>query len=231
MKKTLIVILASVVLSSVALADGLSATLNVPILPGFGIASSLNYTFNIADNAVLGGSISPSYNPIAGFGLGSRVGGVYVFRLAEFDGGYIEAAVRAGINVALLPISPFVWSLDTGLELFGTQQVDPNIVLYGRGKLTIPLAPGFASGTSVGLNTGLKFELAQDLDAYAELGLLYPFGLSLSYDLTGSLYARLAPQVRAGVYTGFGSGGFKIGLAAEFIEKPQTIGTPGNYLP
>lgn len=227
MKKAIISIIAACV-SGAALADGLSATLNIPVLPGFGIAGSLNYTANIQENAVVGISLRPSYTPTGGFSLGTRVGAAYVIKLAEFDGGYAEAAVRAGAN---LGFAPFSWSIDTGTELFVTGRIAPDMVLYGGATLSLPLLPSFANPLTLGTYAGLKLELAKDLNAYGEGSLTIPFGGSIAYDLTASLYASLTSSARIGFYTGFGSGGFKIGLAADFVEKPETIGTPGNYLP
>lgn len=228
MKRVLISVLAAASFSA-ALADGLSATLNVPVLPGFGISGSLNYTANIAENAVVGIRLLPSYTPSTGFAFGTRLGAAYVLKLTEFEGGYAEAAVRAGVNFGIAPA--FSWSLDTGAELFATGRIASDLVAYGGATLTLPLLPSFANPVTLGTYAGLKLELTKDLDAYAETNVSIPFGGSVSFDLTGSLYATLASGARLGLYTGIGSAGFKIGLAADLVEKPQTIGTPGNYLP
>jgi len=60
--------------------------------------------------------------------------------------------------------------------------------------------------------------------------------LSLGYDVTASLYYTVVRGVRLGVYGGYANpsgaaGAWRFGIAAEWIEKPGTLGTLGNYLP
>jgi hypothetical protein len=250
MKKVLLATLISA-LGSLALADGFSLTVNLPILPQFGIlggqfispyrsyrGTALNYTVNTADNVVVGGSLRPGF--FAGsFALTSRVGGVIVTKLNQTDTGYVEAALHLGSNQYFVP-GPFGLDADLGGEIFIAQQAAQNLALYGGAGLigTLTVVPSFRLGAALNAYAGLKLEMVRDLEAYLEGGLVYPFGGSLGYDVTASLYYTVVPGGRIGVYTGFlnqsgvgGTGAFKLGLAGEFTEKPETLGTPGNYLP
>jgi hypothetical protein len=250
MKKVLLATLISA-LGSLALADGFSLTVNLPILPQFGIlggqfispyrsyrGTALNYTVNTADNVVVGGSLRPGF--FAGtFALSSRVGGVIVTKLNQTDTGYVEAALHLGSNQYFVP-GPFGLDADLGGEIFIAQQAAQNLALYGGAGLigTLTVVPSFRLGAALNAYAGLKLEMVRDLEAYLEGGLVYPFGGSLGYDVTASLYYTVVPGGRIGVYTGFlnqsgvgGTGAFKLGLAGEFTEKPETLGTPGNYLP
>ncbi|GEM87645.1 hypothetical protein [Meiothermus granaticius] len=251
MKKALLTALLSAALGSLALADGFSLTVNLPILPQFGIlggqfispyrsyrGTALNYTVSTANNVVVGGSLRPGFSA-GNFALSSRVGGVIVTKLNQTDTGYVEGAVHLGSNQYFVP-GPFGLDADLGGEVFIAQRAAQNLALYGGAGLTgtLTLVPSLQLGAILNAYAGLKLELTQDLDGYLEGGLVYPFGGSLGYDVTASLYYTVIPGGRIGVYTGFlnqsgvgGAGAFKLGLAGEFTEKPETLGTPGNYLP
>ncbi len=132
---------------------------------------------------------------------------------------------------------PFGLDFDLGGELFLTQRVSDSVALYGGTGLTVTLTPSPLI-VSTGLNAyvGSKLELTRDLDAYLEGGILYPLGGVLGYDLTTSLYYTVMRGARVGVYGGYvnqggPAGAFKFGISAEWTEKPETLGTPGNYLP
>lgn len=251
MKKAILATLVSAAIGSLALADGFSLTVNIPIVPQFGIlggqfispyrsyrGTALNYTVNTADNVVIGGSIRPGF--FGGtFALSSRVGGVFVTKFNESDKGYVEGAVHLGSNQYYAP-GGFGLDTDLGGEVFLTQRVAENMALYGGAGLTgtLTVVPAVRLGASANGYVGLKFEPFGSWDAYLEGGLVYPFGGALGYDVTASLYYTVVPGGRIGVYTGFqnssgvgGAGSFKLGLAGEFTEKPETLGTPGNYLP
>lgn len=250
MKKTwLVLVLAAI--GSLALADGFSLTVNIPILPQFGIlggqfitpyrsyrGTALNYTVNTADNVVVGGSLRPGY--FAGqFALSSRLGAVYVTKINQTDTGYVEGSVRLGSNQYFAP-GGFGLDTDLGGDVFLTQRVADNLALYGGAGLTgtLTVVPALRLGASANGYVGLRFEPFNSWDAYLEGGLVYPFGGALGYDVTASLYYTVVPGGRLGVYTGFlnqsgvgGAGAFKLGLAGEFTQKPETLGTPGNYMP
>jgi hypothetical protein len=245
MKKTMLGVLAALALGSSALADGFSITGNLQFLPSFGLVggqfitpyrsyrgTAINYTANLSDNVLVGASLRPGY--FGGvFALASRVGGVAVIKLNESDNGYVEAAFRLGSNQVILP-SPFSFNFDAGAEIFLTQRVASAVVLYA----TLEVSPSVNLVPSINGFTGLKLELTRDLEAYLEGGLRYTFGglNNLNYDLTSSLYYEIQRGLRLGLYTGLqgvsgGTSGFKLGIAGEWTEKPETLGTPGNYLP
>lgn len=249
MKKTLIGLLAPLALGSMALADGFSITGNLQFLPQFGLiggqfstpyrsyrGTALNYTANLTDNVLVGASLRPGY--FGGlFALASRVGGVAVINLDRNSGGYIEAAFRLGSNQVIVP-GPFAFDFDAGAEIFATQRLAGAVVLYGGAGLeaTLLVAPNLALTPSLNGFTGLKLELTPALEAYLEGGLRYTFGglNTLAFDLTSSAYYEIQRGLRVGLYTGiFGTNttNFKLGIAGEWTEKPETLGTPGNYLP
>lgn len=249
MKKTLLAVMASLGIGGAAMADGFSITGNLQFLPELGLVggqftspyrsyrgTALNYTFNLADNIVAGGSLRPGF--FAGqFVLASRAGLVGVAKLNESNSGYVEGAIRFGSNQVILP-GPFSFDFDAGAEIFITQRVADAAVLYGGAGLdaTLVVVPSVSLNAAANAYAGLKLELTRDLNAYFEGGLRYPFGLSLGYDVTASLYYRVMRGLRLGVYGGYANpsgaaGVWKLGIAGEWTEKPETLGTPGNYLP
>ncbi len=249
MKKTLFAVLATLGIGSAALADGFSITGNLQFLPEFGLVggqfitpyrsyrgTAVNYTFNLTDNIVAGASLRPGF--FAGqLVLASRVGVVGVAKLNESNAGYVEAAIRFGSNQVILP-GPFGFDFDAGGEIFITQRIADAAVLYGGAGLdaTLLLTPAVSLNAAANAYAGLKLELTRELNAYIEGGLRYPFGLSLGYDVTASVYYTILRGLRLGLYGGYASqsgaaGAWKLGIAGEWTEKPETLGTPGNYLP
>jgi len=249
MKKTVLSVVASLGVGGMVLADGFSITGNLQFLPDFGVVggqfttpyrsyrgTALNYSFNLTDNIVAGASLRPGF--FAGqFVLASRAGLVGVAKLNESKSGYVEGAIRLGSNQVILP-GPFSFDLDAGGEIFITQRIAEAAVLYGGAGLgaTLVAVPTVSLSAAADAYAGLKLELTRDLNAYLEGGLRYPFGLSLGYDVTASLYYSVVRGLRLGVYGGYtnasgAAGAWKLGIAGEWTEKPETIGTPGNYLP
>lgn len=249
MKKTVLAVMASLGIGSAALADGFSITGNLQFLPEFGVVggqfitpyrtyrgTALNYTFNLTDNFLAGASLRPGF--FAGqLVLASRAGLVGVAKLNESSTGYVEGAIRFGSNQIMVP-GPFSFDFDAGGEIFITQRVADAAVLYGGAGLdaTLVVVPSASLNAAANAYAGLKLELSRDLNAYLEGGLRYPFGLSLGYDVTASLYYTVVRGVRLGVYGGYTNvsgvaGAWKLGIAGEWTEKPETLGTPGNYLP
>jgi len=236
-------------ISSLAFADGFSITGNLQFLPEFGVVggqfvtpyrsyrgTAINYTFNLTNNVLAGAGLRPGF--FAGqFVLASRAGLVGVAKLNETSTGYVEGAIRLGSNQVILP-GPFSFDFDAGGEVFITQRLADAAVLYGGAGLDVALllAPSVSLAATANAYTGLKLELTRDLNAYLEGGLRYPFGLSLGYDVTASLYYSIARGLRLGLYAGYANpsgtaGAWKLGIAGEWTEKPETLGTPGNYLP
>ncbi|MCS7068870.1 MAG: hypothetical protein RMK51_05975 [Meiothermus sp.] len=249
MKKTWLAAVVSLGLSGAALADGFSITGNVQFLPDLGLVggqfitpyrsyrgTAVNYTLNLTENIVAGASLRPGF--FAGqFVLASRAGLVGVAKLNESRTGYVEGALRLGSNQVILP-GPFSFDFDAGGEIFLTQRVADAAVLYGGAGLdaSLVVVPTVTLNAAANAYAGLKLELTRDLNAYLEGGLRYPFGLSLGYDITASLYYTVLRGVRLGLYGGYANpsgtaGAWKLGIAGEWTEKPETLGTPGNYLP
>ncbi|GIW34594.1 hypothetical protein [Meiothermus sp.] len=249
MKQTWLAVMASLGIGSMALADGFSITGNLQFLPDFGVVggqfvtpyrsyrgTAVNYTFNLTDNIVAGASLRPGF--FAGqFVLASRAGLVGVAKLNESNSGYVEGAIRFGSNQIILP-GPFSFDFDAGGEIFITQRIADAAVLYGGAGLdaSLVVVPTITLNAAANAYAGLKLELTRDLSAYLEGGLRYPFGLSLGYDITASLYYTIVRGVRLGIYGGYANasgaaGAWKLGIAGEWTEKPETLGTPGNYLP
>jgi hypothetical protein len=249
MRKTLLAVLTTLGIGSAALADGFSITGNLQFLPELGLVggqfttpyrsyrgTAVNFTVNLTDNIVAGASLRPGF--FAGqFVLASRAGLVGVAKLNESSTGYVEGAIRFGSNQVILP-GPFSFDFDAGGEIFITQRVAEAAVLYGGAGLdaTLLLTPAVSLNAAANAYAGLKLELTRELNAYLEGGLRYPFGLSLGYDVTASLYYTFLRGLRLGLYGGYVSqsgaiGAWKLGIAGEWTEKPETLGTPGNYLP
>lgn len=236
-------------IGSAALADGFSITGNLQFLPEFGLVggqfitpyrsyrgTAVNYTLNLTENIVAGASLRPGF--FAGqFVLASRAGLVGVAKLNESGAGYVEVAARFGSSQVILP-GPFSFDFDAGGEIFITQRIADAAVLYGGAGLDANLivVPTVTLSAAANAYAGLKLDLTRDLNAYLEGGLRYPFGQSLGYDVTASLYYTVVRGVRLGLYGGYANpsgaaGAWKLGIAGEWTEKPETLGTPGNYLP
>lgn len=237
--------------SGPALADGLSASLEVPILPQFSVGGTLNYTYEVIPNLFLGGSLGGAYNFSASVGgIGGRVGGVYVLQLLDADNTFVNAYVGAGTNVIYLiapTVSGVAFSADVNGGLFARYGISQAARVYGG--VDAAAAYNFSAGQFVPVASGyagLRLEPLTNLNVYVQgavglnaIKVANSSGSSLItglgtpgfvYDVRAGLYYAIVPQVQVGLYTGF-NGGFSIGLSAKFVEKPETLATPGNYLP
>lgn len=253
LQRNLLVGLAALGLSTPALADGLSASLEVPILPQFSIGGTLNYTYEVIPNLFLGGSLGGAYNfGVQAGGIGGRIGGVYVLQLLDADSAFVNAYVGAGGNVIyqIVPApatSGLAFAADVNGGLFARYGISQAARIYGgvdgalgynfSGAQFIPVVSGYA---------GLRLEPLTNLNVYVQgavglnaIKVANSSGSSLItglgtpgfvYDLRAGLYYAIVPQVQVGVYAGY-NGGFSLGLSAKFVEKPETLATPGNYLP
>ncbi len=219
---------------SSALADGFSATLEMPISSGvFSVAGSLNYTITVMPDLVVGASLFPSYVNVAGgrFGLGARLGLAYVNRLTRSDDFYLDLYLGAGAGLSIVPsVTPVV---DAGGGLYANKRFSIG-TLYGG--LDARLRFEGELQTSAHVYGAFKFPILDPLDVYAEadLGLIPSFG----YELRLGMSYRFTPQVRVGAALSYGGrfsggSGFTFTLNGQFTEKPGTLGTPGpgNYLP
>ena len=246
------VLTSAVLLPSAAFADGFSATLETPITltnpTTFSAGGSLNYSLEVMKNLFVGGSVGGAYSFSAGTGaLGARVGAVYIAQLLDAPNTYVNAYVGAGANVLILP-SPLAFSVDASAGLFARYGISRGVRIYGgvdgevgynvSASSFVPAVSGYV---------GARFEAITNLSLYTQFGAGYnsikaanasgssltalPFGnAGFVYDVRGGLFYSIAPQAQIGVYGAY-NGGFTIGLTAKFLEKPNTLGIAGNYLP
>ncbi len=250
-QRTLLLGLAAAAFTSPALADGLSASLEVPILPQFSVGGTLNYSYEVIPNLFLGGSLGGTYAFGAQVGaIGGRVGGVYVIQLLDADNTFVNAYVGAGTNVlyVITPAASAVSvSADANAGVFARYGISQAARIYGG--VDGAAAYNFSAGQFVPVVStyaGFRLEPVSNLQIYIQgaVGLNGIKAASTSgsnlfngagaagfvYDVRAGLYYAIVPQVQVGLYTGF-NGGFSIGLSAKFVEKPETLATPGNYLP
>ncbi len=250
-QRNVLIGLALIGLSTPALADGFSATLEVPILPQFSVGGTLNYSYEVVPNLFLGGTLGGAYNfgAQAG-GIGGRVGGVYVLQLLDASNTFVNAYVGAGANVFYL-IAPgasgLAFAADANAGVFARYGISQAARIYGG--IDGALGYNFTGGQFipvVSTYAGVRLEPLTSLEVYAqaavglnEIKVANASGSSLLsafaapgfvYDVRAGLYYQIVPQVQVGLYTGF-NGGFSVGLSAKFTEKPGTLATPGNYLP
>jgi hypothetical protein len=235
-----------------ALADGFSATLETPVTfaggTQFSVGGSLNYSYEVMPNLFAGASVGGAYNFSAGGGaLGARVGVVYVAQLIDAPNTFVNAYVGAGANALVLP-QPFSFAVDANAGLFARYGISQGVRLYGG--VDGEVGYNFVNGSFVPAVSGyggVRFEAIQNLSLYAQGGVGYnnikaanasgsslttlPFGnVGVVYDLRAGLYYAIAPQAQIGLYTSY-NGSFTVGLTAKFLEKPNTLGIAGNYLP
>ncbi len=242
----------AVLLPSAAFADGFSATLETPITltnpVNFTAGGSLNYSLELMKNLFVGASVGGAYNFSVGAGaLGARVGAVYVAQLLDAPNTFVNAYIGAGANVLILP-SPVSFGVDASAGLFARYGISRGVRIYGgvdgevgynvSASSFVPAVSGYV---------GARFEAITNLSLYTQFGAGYnsikassasgssltalPVGnVGFVYDVRGGLFYSIAPQAQIGVYGAF-NGSFTIGLTAKFLEKPNTLGIAGNYLP
>jgi hypothetical protein len=234
----IMVILGALSVSSAA-ADGFSATVGVPVTPVFGVGAALNYTYEISPNWFVGGTLGASYVPVATtpFAVSTRVGTKYIFNLTDTTDLKADAYVGAGVNAFFGSATFFSADVETGAK--ATFSVSPMAKVYGGidAGLSIPLASGSATTYVLGsvfTYVGGKLEPVKDVEVYAQAGFGYAtlFGLSggTSYDLGLGAYYSLTPEFRLGASVGF-NGDFRAGINLQYVQKPGTLATPGNFLP
>jgi hypothetical protein len=254
LKKIAFAGLMSAAFAAPALADGFSATLETPIglsPTSFSVAGSLNYSMEVIPQLFVGGSLGGGYNITGNTGtVGARVGGVYVLQLAQASNAFVNAYVGAGANGVFIPgPNTFGFAVDVNGGLFARYALSPQVRAYGG--VDAEAGYNFSSGFAPAVSgyAGLRFEPLTALSVYAQGGLGYgsikaanASGSSLTvlpvtnpglvYDLRAGLFYQFAPQFQMGFYGSYNqSNAFTIGLTAKFLEKPNTLGIAGNYLP
>jgi hypothetical protein len=239
MKRVFVVAATALGLSSAALADGFSATLDVPIVPTnqFSVRLGLNYSLEVSKNLFIGASLNPSFTPsnTNQFGLTARVGAKYVVLIAKSAESIFNGYVGAGATANIVP-QPFGISADINAGLDGVFGLGAGFKLYTQlnGKAGYDFTAS-VFGYQVDATLGIFVEPLQNLEfrlqatgVFAGVGNINGFGWALG----SSLYYTIVPQFKLGVTAGYGSGGaFVFGVGALFAEKPGTLGIAGNYLP
>jgi hypothetical protein len=234
----IMVILGALSVSSAA-ADGFSATVGIPVTPVFGVGAALNYTYEISPNWFVGGSLRASYVPIATtpFSVSARIGTNYIINLTDTTDLKADAYVGGGINAYFGSSGLITTDVETGAK--ATFSVSPMAKVYGSidAGLSVPLASTTATTYvfgSISTYVGGKLEPVKDLEVYAQAGLGYSgfFGRSggVGYDLGLGAYYSLTPELRLGASVGF-NGDFRAGISLQYVQKPGTLATPGNFLP
>lgn len=229
-------VLAATGLGGIAAADGFSATLDVPILPQFSVAPTLNYSLEVVPQVFVGGSLGLSVAPVSGgigVGISGRLGAKYIGRLLEQRDLNADWYGGLGANLTYSGAAGFVGNPDVNAGARAVYTVAPQAKVYGGvdGAVVLNTVLG-AFQPQLGGYVGAKFEPVNNLEAYAQVNGTYFFNPgAFNYDARLGVYYAFTPQFKLGANTGFENGGFKFGLSAQFAEKPGTLATPGNYLP
>jgi hypothetical protein len=246
LKNAVLAVGAAACLSSAAFADGFSTTLDVPIVPtqNFSVRLGLNYSLEVVKNLFIGASLNPSYTPsdtANPFALKARVGAKYVLLLAKTSSSILNASIGAGVNASILP-SPFGLAADINGGLDGVFGLGGGFKLYGEmnGRVSYEFTPGLF-GYFADTTLGVFVEPIQNLEwrLQGTVGVTGAFNNTaalLSWIAESSLYYTIVPQFKIGAIVGFGATGanqgvFTFGIRALFVEKPETLGLPGAYLP
>lgn len=223
-----------------ALADGFSATVDLPISPAFSVGAGLHYSAEVIPNLFVGGSLNlgftPSFPANAQFGVDARVGAKYIIQVLSADNTFVNVYVGAGLNVALLPASSFAADINAGfLARYGFSQS-----LKAYGGIDGALAYNFSVGQfspQVSGYAGLRLEPLAAISLYTQAALGFngiatvdSFGTGLLFDARVGLYYDIIPEFRLGFYAGY-NGGFVLGIGGQYSMKPGTLAIPGNYLP
>lgn len=246
--KTFIAVASALALGSAALADGFSGTLEVPLTPAFGLNGSLNYTLEYPSGLISGGSILGVYSGST-FTLGLRAGTKYAQELANDGMLDLEGYLGAGANLLVQP-SPIGISLDASAGLKMKYLLSSSARLYS--DLDLVGIYSFTSGSFIpflGADLGVKLDAIPNSDIYLQSALgTYFDGAPLGYDLRAAAYYGISSEVKVGGSLGFGNmnyapngqpayttiaanSGLSLRLGVQYTEKPNSIGTPGSYLP
>lgn len=223
-----------------ALADGFSATLDLPITPTFSVGAGLHYSTEVTPNLFVGGSLNLGFTPslpaASQIGIDARVGAKYIVQVLSANNTFVNVYVGAGFNFAILPSSSFAADINAGfVARYGLSEA---VKAYGGmdGAVAYNFSVGQFSPQISGY-AGLKFEPLGGVSLYtqAALGLnsiasVESFGTGVLFDARVGLYYDLVPQFRLGFYAGY-NGGFVLGIGGQYSMKPGTLAIPGNYLP
>jgi hypothetical protein len=223
-----------------ALADGFSATVDVPVLPTFSIGAGLHYSTEVIPNLFVGGSLNanftPSFPASAQFGFGARAGVKYIVQVMEAKNGFVNVYVGAGLDLVVLPSVNVGSDLNAGV--FTRYGISDAVKVYGG--IDGELAFNFTASQfnpQISAYGGLKFEPIGALSLYTQAAIGFngittvnTGGAGFVYDARLGMYYDIVPQFRVGAYVGF-NGGVVLGISGQYSLKPGTLAIPGNYLP
>jgi hypothetical protein len=247
-KKTILLLLSIMMFSSSVFADGFSLTLDVPIQPRFSIGLGINYSLQVISNLYVGISSDLSFiasNPDnAKIALNVRFGGKYIAALIDEPAYYLKYYAGVGLEITAFANSNVSSDINGGF--FTRFFVSKVAKIYGGidGALTF----GFGSINS-GLNleaslfAGIKIDPSPAFSAYFQFAggwnrIQTTGARDAGYLLDARIgaYFAIVPQFRLGLYIGFQNGQTRggeivFGVGGQFLEKPGSLATPGNYLP
>jgi hypothetical protein len=247
-KKTILLLLSIMMFSSSVFADGFSLTLDVPIQPRFSIGLGLNYSLQVISNLYVGISSDLSFiasNPDnAKIAFNVRFGGKYIAALIDEPAYYLKYYAGVGLEITAFANSNVSSDINGGF--FTRFFVSKVAKIYGGidGALTF----GFGSINS-GLNleaslfAGIKIDPSPAFSAYFQFAggwnrIQTTGARDAGYLLDARIgaYFAIVPQFRLGLYIGFQNGQTRggeivFGVGGQFLEKPGSLATPGNYLP
>jgi hypothetical protein len=230
-----------------ALADGFSLTLDAPILPQFSVGLGLNYTLQVIPNLYVGVSTDTRYSaslPAADqFSIDVRFGGKYITTLYEEPSFYIKWYAGAGINIR--PIGAGAGAVaDFNGGLFGRYELSRVAKFYGGvdGGVLLNFSQANPLNLYASAFAGVKIDPNPILSAYFQIAggwnrIENTGTQNLGYLVDARIggYFAVVPQFRIGLFVGYvGSGngsGVIFGIGGQFLERPGTLATPGNYLP
>ena len=227
-------------LGGAALADGFSATLDVPVNP-FSARLGLNYALEVVPQLFVGARVGVTGAPVAGsfsVGFDGRLGAKYIGRLVESRMLNADWYGGAGANFSYVGGGTFVGNPDVNAGVKAVYALNRDTKVYGGvdGDVVLnTVTGGFVPG--IGAYAGLKLEPINNLEAYLQGGVGFnslrqveAAGNGFLFDTRVGVYYAFAPQFKLGATAGF-DGGLRFGISAQFAEKPGTLATPGNYLP
>jgi hypothetical protein len=239
--RNMVILCASLALGAApALADGFSATIDLPVLPAFSVGAGLHYSTEIIPNLFVGGSLNLGFTPslpaASQFGVSARVGAKYIVQVLSANNTFVNVYAGAGFDASILPTSSFSVDLNAGfVARYGISQ---DIKVYGG--MDSALAYNFSVGQfspQISGYAGLKFEPLAGISLYTQAALGFnsiatveSFGTGLLFDTRVGLYYDIVPEFRLGLYAGY-NGGFVLGIGGQYSMKPGTLAIPGNYLP
>ncbi len=239
---------------SVAHAEGFSLTLDVPVRPEFSIGLGLNYSLQVIPNLYVG--ISTDTRFIAGnSGATPPTNGIFSFE-ARFGGKYIETLLiekayylkwYAGAGIVIQP-----FGVTTGFRsdvvggFFGRYEISKVAKVYGGldGGVLLEFNQANPLNLFASLFAGIKIDPSPLLSLYFQSSVGWNRIENTSNTLRGGGYlldARIGgyfsivPQFRLGLFVGYlgsqSQNALTFGISGQFLEKPGSLATPGNYLP